>query len=58
MENNENAVTQTETVETENKTEVSGEEPVEKTEKDEEKTFTQEEVNAMLRKESFRSISF
>lgn len=47
MENNENAVTQTETVETENKTEVSGEQPVEKNEK----TFTQEEVNAMLAKE-------
>lgn len=47
MENNENAVTQTETVETENKTEVSGEQPVEKNEK----TFTQDEVNAMLAKE-------
>ena len=47
MENNENAVTQTETVDTENKTEVSGEQPVEKNEK----TFTQEEVNAMLAKE-------
>ena len=45
MENNENTVTQTETVE--NKTEVSGEQPVEKNEK----TFTQEEVNAMLAKE-------
>ena len=43
MENNENAVTQTETVETENKTEVSGEQPVEKNEK----TYTQEEVNAI-----------
>ena len=47
MENNENAVTQTEPVDTENKTEVSGEQPVEKNEK----TFTQEEVNAMLAKE-------
>ena len=47
MENNENAVTQTEAVDTENKTEVSGEQPVEKNEK----TFTQEEVNAMLAKE-------
>lgn len=47
MENNENAVTQTETVDTENKTEVSREQPVEKNEK----TFTQEEVNAMLAKE-------
>lgn len=47
MENNENAVTQTETVDTENKTEVSGEQPVEKNEK----TFTQDEVNAMLAKE-------
>lgn len=47
MENNENAVTQTETVETVEKTEVSGEQPVEKNEK----TFTQEEVNAMLAKE-------
>ena len=47
MENNENAVTQTETVETEEKIEVSGEQPVEKNEK----TFTQEEVNAMLAKE-------
>lgn len=47
MENNENAVTQAETVETEEKTEVSGEQPVEKNEK----TFTQEEVNAMLAKE-------
>ena len=43
MENNENAVTQTETVETEEKTEVSGEQPVEKNEK----TYTQEEVNAI-----------
>ena len=51
MENNENAVTQTETVETEEKTEVSGEQPVEKNEKEEVKTFTQEEVNAMLAKE-------
>ena len=42
MENNEKTVTQTETVETENKTEVSGEQPVEKSEK----TYTQEEVNA------------
>ena len=47
MEEKENAVTQTETVETEEKTEVSGEQPVEKNEK----TFTQEEVNAMLAKE-------
>ena len=47
MENNENAVTQTETAEAEEKTEVSGEQPVEKNEK----TFTQEEVNAMLAKE-------
>lgn len=46
MENNENAVTQTE-----EKTEVSGEQPVEKNEKDEVKTFTQDEVNAMLAKE-------
>lgn len=48
MENNQNAVTQTEPVNTENKTEVSGEQPVEKNEV---KTFTQEEVNAMLAKE-------
>ena len=47
MENNENAVTQTETEETGEKTEASGEQPVEKNEK----TFTQEEVNAMLAKE-------
>lgn len=47
MENNENTVTQTETVETEEKTEVSGEQPVEKNEK----TFTQKQVNAMLAKE-------
>ena len=47
MENNENSVTQTESVATENKTEVSGVQPVEKNEK----TFTQEEVNAMLAKE-------
>ena len=46
MEENQNAVTQTETVETENKTEVSGEQPVEKTEK----TYTQEEVNALDKK--------
>ena len=46
MEDNQNAVTQTETVETENKTEVSGEQPVEKTEK----TYTQEEVNALDKK--------
>ena len=46
MENNENAVTQTETVETVEKTEVSGEQPVEKNEK----TYTQEEVNALDRK--------
>lgn len=46
MENNENAVTQTETVETVEKTEVSGEQPVEKNEK----TFTQKEVNAMILK--------
>ena len=51
MENNENAVTQTETVETVEKTEVSGEQPVEKNEKEEVKTFTQDEVNAMLAKE-------
>lgn len=51
MEENQNAVTQTETVETEEKTEVSGEQPVEKTEKEEVKTFTQDEVNAMLAKE-------
>ena len=38
MENNENAVTQTETEETGKKTEVSGEQPVEKNEK----TYTQE----------------
>ena len=43
MENNENAVTQTATVETENKIEASGEQPVEKNEK----TYTQEEVNAI-----------
>ena len=48
MKENENAVTQTEAVETENKTEVAGEQPVEKNEV---KTFTQEEVNAMLAKE-------
>ena len=47
MENNENTVTQTEAVETEEKTEVSGGQPVEKNEK----TFTQEQVNAMLAKE-------
>ena len=46
MEENQNAVTQTE-----EKTEVSGEQPVEKNEKDEFKTFTQDEVNAMLAKE-------
>ena len=46
MENNENAVTQTETVETVEKTEVSGEQPVEKNEK----TYTQEEVNALDKK--------
>ena len=46
MEENQNAVTQTE-----EKTEVSGEQPVEKTEKEEVKTFTQDEVNAMLAKE-------
>ncbi|HIQ90704.1 MAG TPA: hypothetical protein IAB27_03645 [Candidatus Coprosoma intestinipullorum] len=46
MEENQNAVTQTE-----EKTEVSGEKPVEKNEKDEVKTFTQDEVNAMLAKE-------
>ena len=49
MENeNKEPVTQTD-----EKTEVSGTDPVEKTEKDkkEEKTFTQEEVNAMLAKE-------
>lgn len=43
MEENQNAVTQTETVETEEKTEVSGEQPVEKNGK----TYTQEEVNAI-----------
>lgn len=47
MENNENAVTQTESVTTENKTEASGVQPVEKNEK----TFTQDEVNAMMAKE-------
>ena len=47
MENNENAVTQTEAVATENKTEASGVQPVEKNEK----TFTQDEVNAMMAKE-------
>ena len=46
MEEKENAVTQTETVETEEKTEVSGEQPVEKNEK----TYTQEEVNALDKK--------
>ena len=46
MENNENAVTQTETEETGEKTEVSGEQPVEKNEK----TYTQEEVNALDKK--------
>lgn len=46
MENNENTVTQTEQVETENKTEVPGEQPAEKNEK----TFTQKEVNAMILK--------
>ena len=46
MEEKQNAVTQTE-----EKTEVSGEQPVEKTEKEEVKTFTQDEVNAMLAKE-------
>lgn len=46
MENNENTVTQTEAVETEEKTEVSGEQPVEKNEK----TYTQEEVNALDKK--------
>ena len=48
MENNENAVTQTATVETENKIEASGEQPVEKNEK----TYTQEvvnEINAKLK---------
>lgn len=49
MENNEKAVTQTETVETENKTEATVTEPVKKTE--EVKTFTQDQVNAMLAKE-------
>ena len=44
MANNGNAVTQTETVETVEKTEVSGEQPVGKNEK----TFTQEEVNAIV----------
>lgn len=46
MENNQNAVTQTETVETGDKTGVSGEQPVEKNEK----TYTQEEVNALDKK--------
>ena len=46
MEENQNAVTQTETVETVEKTEVSGEQPVEKNEK----TYTQEEVNALDKK--------
>ena len=46
MENNENSVTQTESVETVEKTEVSGEQPVEKNEK----TYTQEEVNALDKK--------
>ena len=46
MEENQNAVTQTETAETEEKTEVSGEQPVEKNEK----TYTQEEVNALDKK--------
>ena len=46
MEEKENAVTQTETVETVEKTEVSGEQPVEKNEK----TYTQEEVNALDKK--------
>lgn len=44
----ENTVTQTEAVETDNKTEGTGTEPVAKTEK---KTFTQDEVNAMIAKE-------
>ena len=47
MENNENAVTQTETLESDKKTEGAGEQFAEKNEK----TFTQEEVNAMLAKE-------
>ncbi len=46
MEEKENSVTQTETVETEEKTEVSGEQPVEKNEK----TYTQDEVNALDKK--------
>lgn len=46
MENNQEPVTQT--VE---KTEVSGEQPVEKNEQSEVKSFTQEEVNAILAKE-------
>ena len=46
MENNENSVSQTESVATENKTEVSGEQLVEKNEK----TYTQEEVNALDKK--------
>ena len=50
MENNENAVTQTETEETGEKTEASGEQPVEKNEK----TFTQEEVDKMVEKRMAR----
>lgn len=49
MEENQNAVTQTETVETGNKTEATVTEPVKKTE--DVKTFTQDEVNAMMAKE-------
>ena len=52
MEEKQNAVTQTE-----EKTEVSGEQPVEKNEKDEVKTFTQDEVNAMLAKEKKKMIN-
>lgn len=49
MEENQNAVTQTDTVETGNKTEATVTEPVKKTE--DVKTFTQDEVNAMMAKE-------
>lgn len=44
--NSQNAVTQTEAVKTAEKTEVSGEQPVEK----KEKTYTQDEVNALDKK--------
>lgn len=49
MEENQNAVTQTDTVETGNKTEATVTEPVKKTE--DVKIFTQDEVNAMMAKE-------